>query len=81
MFAFPGGAMAPYGFMPISPVDAYGSLEPASQALTAVASGTMDLIHQYPHQYPHQHSQHLVGPPPRLPQSAVAIPAVNALQF
>ncbi|KAF9090497.1 hypothetical protein BGX29_011434 [Mortierella sp. GBA35] len=81
MYAFPVGAMAPYGFMPISPVDACGSPEPTSQALTAMASGTMNPTNQYPHQNPHQHPQHLVGPPPRVPHPAVATPAVNSLQL
>ncbi|KAF9082386.1 hypothetical protein BGX29_003913, partial [Mortierella sp. GBA35] len=28
VYAFPGGDMAPYGYIPISPVDAHGSPEP-----------------------------------------------------
>ncbi|KAF9099215.1 hypothetical protein BGX23_003450 [Mortierella sp. AD031] len=72
MYAFPGGAMAPYGSMPISPVDARGSPELASQALSAVTSGPAELQTDNGNLHVITPSSSILGPHHWLPRFSVA---------
>ncbi|KAF9126048.1 hypothetical protein BGW39_006966 [Mortierella sp. 14UC] len=73
MNAFPGATIPPpFGGVPISPADARGSPEMASQAVNAVTSGSLDLQNDGSNQAGASPGSAILGPHHWLPRFSVA---------